>query len=115
MSFGTKGCMYCEGECNKECLPKQENKQETLSDVIVSCPKCNSSWIGDIGYDNCECWMCGNVFKLKSKTGLEDRDNKAKRMYSEEDLRQAYTVGKHGGVNQTYYDFDEWFEQFKKK
>jgi hypothetical protein len=37
------------------------------------------------------------------------------RMYSEEDLRQAYIVGKHGGVNQTYYDFDEWFKQFKKK
>lgn len=33
----------------------------------------------------------------------------------EEDLRRAYTVGKHGGVNQTYYDFDEWFENFKKK
>ncbi len=39
----------------------------------------------------------------------------AERMYSEEDLRRAYTVGKHGGVNQTYYDFDEWFKQFKKK
>ena len=39
----------------------------------------------------------------------------AERMYSEDDLRRAYTVGKHGGVNQTYYDFDEWFEQFKKK
>ena len=33
MSFGTKGCMYCEGECNKECLPKQENKQETSNEV----------------------------------------------------------------------------------
>jgi hypothetical protein len=43
-----------------------------ISDVIVSCPECNSSWIGDIGYNNCECWMCGEVFKLKSKTGLED-------------------------------------------
>jgi hypothetical protein len=39
----------------------------------------------------------------------------AERMYSEEDLRRAYTVGKHGGVNQTYYDFDEWFKQNKKK
>jgi hypothetical protein len=39
----------------------------------------------------------------------------AERMYSEEDLRRVYTVGKHGGVNQTYYDFDEWFEQIKKK
>ena len=39
----------------------------------------------------------------------------AERMYSEDDLRQVYIVGKHGGVNQTYYDFDEWFKQFKKK
>jgi hypothetical protein len=23
-NFGTKGCMYCEGECNKECLSKEE-------------------------------------------------------------------------------------------
>jgi hypothetical protein len=38
----------------------------------------------------------------------------SERMYSEEDLRRAYTVGKHGGVNQTYYDFDEWFEQFEQ-
>jgi hypothetical protein len=50
----------------------KSNEKLHISDVIVSCPKCNSSWIGDIGYDNCECWMCGNVFKLKSKTGLED-------------------------------------------
>jgi hypothetical protein len=39
----------------------------------------------------------------------------AEGMYSEEDLRRAYTVGKHGGVNQTYYDFDDWFKQIKKK
>jgi hypothetical protein len=30
MNFGTKGCMYCEGECNKECLPKQEIKVEEV-------------------------------------------------------------------------------------
>jgi hypothetical protein len=47
----------------------------------------------------------------------------AKRMYSEEDLREAF---KGGGkmswtdINQEtqepyYYDFNEWFEQFKKK
>jgi hypothetical protein len=60
---------------------------------------------------------------------LEDYENKntyehgfkdgakwqAEKMYSEEDLRRAYTVGKHGGVNQMYYDFNEWFEQFKKQ
>jgi hypothetical protein len=50
----------------------RSNEKLHISDVIVSCPECNSSWIGDIGYNNCECWMCGEVFKLKSKTGLED-------------------------------------------
>ena len=39
----------------------------------------------------------------------------AERMYSEEDLKEAYMVGKHGGTTQTYYEFKEWFEQFKKK
>ena len=48
------------------------DKKLDISDVIVSCPKCNSSWIGDIGYGNCECWMCGNVFKFKSKSMLPE-------------------------------------------
>jgi uncharacterized protein (DUF1330 family) len=39
----------------------------------------------------------------------------AERMYSEEDLRKAYLVGKHGGINQTYFDFDEWVKQLKKQ
>lgn len=33
MSFGTKGCMYCEGECNKECLSQEEPKRETLEEA----------------------------------------------------------------------------------
>ena len=44
MSFGTRGCMYCEGTCNKECLPKQErvyeepkNSGKTLADMKCSC------------------------------------------------------------------------------
>ena len=43
----------------------------------------------------------------------------AERMYSEEEVERiandAYNVGKHGGINETYYDFKEWFKQFKKK
>jgi hypothetical protein len=61
----------------------------------------------------------GNSIGNKDGTAQFDFIKGAKwqqeRMYSEEDLRRAYIVGKHGGVNQTYYDFDEWFEQFKKK
>jgi hypothetical protein len=35
MSFGTKGCMYCEGECNKECLSQEESKQETIEEAAA--------------------------------------------------------------------------------
>jgi len=51
-----------------------------------------------------------------SHIGFEDGAKwQAERMYSEEDLREAYMVGKHGGTTQVYYEFKEWFEQFKKK
>jgi hypothetical protein len=46
---------------------------------------------------------------------LEDRDKKTERMYSEEDLREAYNVARHIGKNNVAYEFDEWFEKFKKK
>ena len=51
-----------------------------------------------------------------SHIGFEDGAKyMAEKMYSEEDLREAYMVGKHGGTTQTYYEFKEWFEQLKKK
>lgn len=28
MNYIARGCMYCEGTCNKECLPKQETLEE---------------------------------------------------------------------------------------
>ncbi len=30
MNFGTRGCMYCEDECNKECLLQEEPKAEKM-------------------------------------------------------------------------------------
>jgi hypothetical protein len=29
MGLVARGCMYCEGECNKECLPKVKPKQSS--------------------------------------------------------------------------------------
>ena len=52
------------------------------------------------------------TFLMMAQFGAEFQ---AERMYSEEDLREAYMVGKHGGTTQAYYEFKEWFEQFKKK
>ena len=102
MSFGTKGCMYCEGECNKECLPKQETLEEAALKWVFETNGHKWSNNDNTAGDNYGSFIAG-------------AKHASERMYSEEDLRRAYTVGKHGGVNQTYYDFDEWFEQNKKK
>jgi hypothetical protein len=50
---------------------------------------------------------------------LEERDEQAKRMYSEEEVKQAYTEGGFAQLRYIdglpYIDRDKWFEQFKKK
>lgn len=54
-------------------METEKTDNESQPKNIVSCPKCNSSWIGDIGYDNAQCFSCDEVFRLKSKTGLESK------------------------------------------
>ena len=44
----------------------------------------------------------------------------AERMYSEEDLEEAFKAGREGDMvfnneSPKYWDFNQWFEQFKKK
>ena len=56
-----------------------------------------------------------NEWEIAFKHALDMEKQQAERSYSEEDLREAYMVGKHGGITQTYYEFKEWFKQFKKK
>ncbi len=44
----------------------------------------------------------------------------AERMYSKEDLEEAFKAGREGDMvfnneSPKYWDFNEWFEQFKKE
>jgi hypothetical protein len=83
-------------------IPKQETLEDAAEKWVFETNGHKWSNNDDTAGDNYGSFIAGANYQ-------------AERMYSEEDLRQAYIVGKHGGVNQTYYDFDEWFEQFKKK
>ena len=77
-------------------------KQETLEEVAERISK-------EHYVDQSDYWAIGvDSFKRGAKWQQE-------RMYSEEDMREAYMVGKHGGTTQVYYEFKEWFKQFKKK
>jgi len=59
-------------------------------------------WAEEHFKHNNECWN-------KAK---EMEKEQAKRMYSEEDMEEAFT----NGLNRAFdSDFDRWFEQFKKK
>ena len=39
----------------------------------------------------------------------------SERMYSEQDLREAFNCARHIGRNNIAYEFDEWFDRHKKK
>jgi hypothetical protein len=95
-NYDAKGLKKIYDDSYKIIIPQEEPKQETLEEQMYRASFENESPL----------WHDGFIAGGKYMT---------ERMYSEEDLRQAYIVGKHGGVNQTYYDFDEWFKQFKKK
>ncbi len=46
MYKGTQGCMYCEGECNKECIKESEHfhKADTLDGQWLSLVKSEREW-----------------------------------------------------------------------
>ena len=90
-------------ETLREWASKEELKQETLEEAVFKRhPRSLSAKDAELR----------NEFLMGAKW-------QAERMYSEEEVERiandAYNVGKHGGINETYYDFKEWFEQLKKK
>ena len=117
---------YC---CYKIIIPKEEPKQETLEeaaeiDLTNLCyydkrnPDCSVDDEDIEGYKksllkkNKTC-SCDNCFYGRTEL-TEQLIWQQERMYSEEDLRNAYRWGttvNHG----TKEHFNEWFEQFKKK
>jgi hypothetical protein len=89
-------------------IPKEEPKQETLEEVAKSYIENTMRF----SFNSLETKTQANRMLKCAEFGAKWQ---AERMYSEEDLKSAYMVGKHGGVTQTHYEFNEWFEQFKKK
>jgi hypothetical protein len=91
MSFGTKGCMYCEGECNKECLPQEEPKIELYM------PK----------------YTIGNEPTNEQEEPKQETVEEAAARYAcgwgEDDDEKSFIAGA-----KSYAARDYWFKQFKK-
>jgi len=58
--------------------------------------------------------MCNGIVVSKSSF-IAGAKYQAERMYSEEDLRKAFHVGRLYQGREGDTTFEEWFEQFKKK
>lgn len=44
-----------------------------------------------------------------------EKENKTEeKLYTKEQLEEAYMVGKHGGKTQLYLDFEDWFKLITK-
>ena len=103
---------YCGHTDYCDCEPLEEPKQET--------PKTFKELFANTGIKPTT--DANGIVHYNFKATLKD-EPKQERMFSEEDLREAFKGGgkmSWADMNQEtqepyYYDFNEWFEQFNKK
>jgi hypothetical protein len=100
MNYIARGCMYCEGICNKECLPKQETVEEAAEKL----------------------WL-DSTSQLTSKNSfIQGAKWQQQQMYSEEDLisfahfyfQEEFNSTMQNSNKSTDEILQEWFNQFKK-
>jgi hypothetical protein len=101
-------CCEVHGIC-PTCVKKEEPKQETIEEVAKK-------------YSELQAGTFTPPHKTTYEQGFEDGAKwKSERMYSEEDLREAFRQGRDGVNYDEDYGYssddseEEWFEQFKKK
>lgn len=131
MDFGAKGCMYCDGECNKECLIKQETIEnddtwslEEAKEFFDMISKLKFNEVNESLKD-----ISDRVYKESLKNGkqltYEDGFKLAVtamffKMYSEEDVKiKLYECLGHFAHKHNIIingdEIEEWFNNVKKK
>ena len=109
-----------EKEILEEAAEKQWGKLAIINDrAAVIAFKAGAKWQAErMGLMEIELRHTKTLLTSCEKA-LEDRDKQAERMYSEEDMKEAFRVGFNVGYNDeespSYLTFEKWFEQFKKK
>jgi hypothetical protein len=105
-NFGTKGCMYCEGECNKECLPKPLEEAAEIYERLR------------MGYDE-NYYISNDIQDLKESYYYKGRRDECiirqERMYSEEEVLNILYKHTEDLLAGKKVTLEEWFKQFKNK
>jgi hypothetical protein len=95
-------------------IPQEEQKQLTDLEIAIKLEDIEREEWQQKAPEEAAQKQWGNVHRAGVLGFIEGANWQAQRMYSEEDLRNAYRWGttvNHG----TKEHFNEWFEQFKKK
>jgi hypothetical protein len=95
----------CQGECGScnfmTLVNVEEPKQETLEEAAE---KYRDYWLETRGLTLTDTFIAGAKWQ-------QEQNNK---MYSEEDLKLAYSEGQVSIINKSYTRTEQWFEHFKK-
>lgn len=55
------------------------------------------------------------IYEKEYMERFGEKENKTEeKLYTKEQLEEAYMVGKHGGKTQLYLDFEDWFKLITK-
>ena len=55
------------------------------------------------------------IYEKEYMERFGEKENKTEeKLYTKEQLEEAYMVGKHGGKTQQYLDFEDWFKLITK-
>jgi hypothetical protein len=106
-------------------IPKEEPKQETLENIkqFEDCIRTLDEKIARqeaLEEASDRAYNCG-LFSTKTAfiAGAKWQQEQDKKMYSEEDMKEAFRVGFNVGYNDeespSYLTFEEWIKEYKKK
>ncbi len=104
MNYIARGCMYCEGICNKECLPKKETVDEAAEYYVKMQ------------------YPMGVEKEYPINDFIQGAKWQQQQMYSEEDLisfarfyfQEEFNSTMQNSNKSTDEILQEWFNQFKK-
>lgn len=107
MNYIARGCMYCEGICNKECLPKKETLEIAAEKIYPHHKGLTTT--------------ASNRIMLRRCAWIKGAEWMQERMYSEEDLisfahfyfREEFNSTMQNSNKSTDEILQEWFNQFK--
>lgn len=97
MNFGTKGCMYCEGKCTKECIIEEKSLKKEMEQIKCYCGHTTYCDCGPLEEKSAVEWFANRI-KSDKIFNFENIKNQAIEMENER-VSKAFDAGLQNGLN----------------